>query len=96
MKPRSNRRFHKHQGKNGGEWRFFEGQKRHFSVAWAKAAKHKPLICPPLCQPTFLAPEDEKNGARHFSRGACRRDPKAEYASATDLTNRGRHGDVAR
>ena len=31
-----------------------------------------------------------------FGRGACRRDPEAVYASATDLTSRGRHGVVAR
>ncbi len=66
MKPRSTRRLHKHQGKNGGEWRFFEGQKRHFSVTGAKAPKHKPLIRLLLCQPAFLAPEGEKNGGRHF------------------------------
>ena len=54
------------QGKNGGEWRFFEGQKRHFSVTGAKAPKHKPLIELLLCQPTFLALEGEKNGGRHF------------------------------
>ncbi len=30
-----------------------------------------------------------------FGRGACRRVPEAVYASATDLTNRGRHGDFA-
>ncbi len=29
-------------------------------------------------------------------RGDCRRDPAAVYASVTDLTNRSRHGDVAR
>ena len=28
-----------------------------------------------------------------FWRGDFRRDPEAVYASATDLTNRGRHGD---
>ena len=66
MKPRSTSRCHKHQGKNGGEWRFFEGQKRHFSVAWAKAPKHKPLAYPLLCQPTILASEGDKNGGRHF------------------------------
>jgi hypothetical protein len=30
--------------KNGGEWRFFEGQKRHFPVIGAGASKRKPLI----------------------------------------------------
>ncbi len=54
------------QGKNGGEWRFSEGQKRHFSLAGAKAPKHKPLTWLLLCQPTFLAPEGEKNVGRHF------------------------------
>ncbi len=53
-------------GKNGGEWRFFEGQKRHFSATGAMASKHKPLIHQLLCQPAFLAPEGEKNGGRHF------------------------------
>jgi hypothetical protein len=52
--------------KNGGEWRFFEGQKRHFSVFGAGAPKHKPLIRPLLCRPTFLAPESKKNVGRHF------------------------------
>ncbi len=66
MKLRSTSRFHKHQGKNGGEWRFFEGQKRHFSVTGAKAPKHKPLIQPLLRQPTFLALEGEKNGGRQL------------------------------
>ena len=54
-------------GKNGGKWRFFEGQKRHFSVLGAGASKHKPLIWLLLCRPTFLAPESKKNVGRHFS-----------------------------
>jgi hypothetical protein len=53
--------------KNGGKWRFLEGQKRHFSVFGAWASKHSPLISLLLCRPTFLAPESTKNVGRHFS-----------------------------
>jgi hypothetical protein len=52
--------------KNGGNWRFFEGEKRHFPVLGAEASKHKPLMWPLLCRPTFLAPERKKNVGRHF------------------------------
>jgi len=52
--------------KNGENWRFFEAQKRHFSVLGAGASKDKPLIWPLLCRPTFMAPESKKNVGRHF------------------------------
>jgi hypothetical protein len=55
--------------KNGGNWRFFEGQKRHFSVLGAEASEHKPLIWRLLCRPTFLSPESKKNVGRHFRAG---------------------------
>ena len=54
------------QGKNGGKWRFFGGQKRHFSVLGAGPSQHKPLIWPLLCRPTFLAAQTKKNGGRHL------------------------------
>jgi hypothetical protein len=53
--------------KNGGKWRFFEGQKRHFSLFGARTSQYKPLAWLLLCRPTFLALESEKNGGRHFS-----------------------------
>ncbi len=79
--------------KNGGEWRFFEGQKRHFSVIGAKPAKRKPLIWMLLCKPAFLCPRARKMAGAIFGRGDFRRDPEAVCASATDLANGGRHGD---
>jgi hypothetical protein len=32
------------QGRNGGKWRFFQAQMRHFSAPGAGASRHKPLI----------------------------------------------------
>ena len=64
--------------KNGGEWRFFEGQRAPFSVLGAGAFEHKPLIWPLLCRPTFLAAQTKKNGGRH-----CR------ARSFFDVTGRG-------
>ena len=52
--------------KNGGEWRFFEGQKRHLSVPGTGVSNHKPLSLLLLCRTTFLAPESKKNVGRHF------------------------------
>jgi hypothetical protein len=46
---------------------FFEGQKRHFPLFGAGTSQLKPLVWLLLCRPTFLAPECEKNGGRHFS-----------------------------
>ena len=52
--------------KNGGKWRFFQAQIRHFSVLGAGISSHKPLIWPLFCRPTFLAPASRKNVGRHF------------------------------
>ncbi len=53
--------------KNGGKWRFIEGQDRRFSVLEAGASKHKPLIWPLLCRPTFLAPDGKRKCRAPFS-----------------------------
>jgi hypothetical protein len=55
-----------HAEKNGEKWRFFGGEKRHFSVFEAGAAKHTALIWKLLCRPVFLAPKRMKNVGRHF------------------------------
>ena len=55
--------------KNGGNWRFFGGQKRHFSVFGAGASQHKPLIWPLLCRPAFLRPRARKMSGASFGRG---------------------------
>jgi hypothetical protein len=79
------------------QWRFFEGQKRHFSVTGAGVSKHKPSNWLPLCRPTFWRPRARENVGRHFRartffdvtrRGRVRPD-------AADLMTCGRHGEAA-
>ncbi len=49
------------QWKNGGKWRFFDGQERHFSLFGAGDSKHKSLVWLLLCLSAILAsPEQEK------------------------------------
>ena len=48
------------QGKNGGNWRVFEGQEAPFFPVYSPASQLKPLIRKILCQPTFLRPRAKK------------------------------------
>ena len=86
------------QGKNGGNWRFFEGQKRHFSVLGVGASKHKPMIRPLLCRPTTWHAEGEKKVSGMTFSGEEPFDVTRSdrlRPDAADLMTCGRHGDAA-
>jgi hypothetical protein len=50
--------------KNGG---FSRGKSAIFPCFGGGTSQHNQLAWTLLCRPTFLAPESEKNGGRHFS-----------------------------
>jgi hypothetical protein len=53
--------------KNGGKWRFFDEAKAPIPVLEASDSRHKAMIWPVLCRPTFLTYHSKKNGGAPFS-----------------------------